>query len=485
MKRFLSVILITGIFLMSCNTFCFAKNVDWKNLYAQQINEIKNEYLNGTREFAYEAYNSVDDLFFTLQDIDFDGVPELYHTQCSYFEGETSTSHEYEEIYYIKNGGVLKGTIESDYHLGLLPAYNKRPAGDFTVDRYQYVAKNTATGEIEFITNDSCNYGAIDYPSRTYLKLTFDKENGILKAYTLLKQDPESYEEPQYLEGYEYIADGTYFSRTHYDGGNLWDWTAPYIKEAAPVSESDNEIYPTASVKINGESIEFDQPPIIVNSRTLVPLRAIFNALGATVEWDDSTKTVTSTKDGTVITVTIGDDKLYINQDVVVLDVPAMIVNSRTLVPVRAVSEAFGCIVSWDDSIKTVLLTTVETEKEPEPEETEKSLLEAAVIDNGLSDYEYFLPDDYDGDGLEEAFVIIPKEKKGFYKIYFINHLGECSVAVEDIFGFLNEETTQSGRNKYLQWIQSAPGVGAAALMLSCRDGKYFGTVLNVTNSKR
>ena len=80
--------------------------------------------------------------------------------------------------------------------------------------------------------------------------------------------------------------------------------------------------------------------------------------MGATVDWDGNTQTVTATRDNKVIKITIGDNKLYINDNVTILDVLAQIVNNRTLVPVRAVSEAFGCNVDWDGDAKTVSIVT-------------------------------------------------------------------------------------------------------------------------------
>lgn len=112
------------------------------------------------------------------------------------------------------------------------------------------------------------------------------------------------------------------------------------------------------SVTLNGNSIDFaDQSPIIVDGRTLVPLRAIFEALGASVEWDGATSTVKSQKDGVNISLTIGSDKLFKNGQVKTLDVPAQIINGRTMVPARAVAEAYGVTVDWDGNTQTVKLT--------------------------------------------------------------------------------------------------------------------------------
>ena len=120
-----------------------------------------------------------------------------------------------------------------------------------------------------------------------------------------------------------------------------------------------NEIngIPELTVTVNGRIIMFDQPPVIENGRTLVPLRAIFEALNATVEWDGATQTVTATKDGTVITVQIGNNIMTKNGAQIALDVPAKLLNGRTLVPARAVAEAFGCNVDWNEAAQHVIIT--------------------------------------------------------------------------------------------------------------------------------
>lgn len=112
------------------------------------------------------------------------------------------------------------------------------------------------------------------------------------------------------------------------------------------------------SVLLDGEYITFDVAPTIVEGRTMVPVRAVFEALGATVVWKPETQKVLSQKGDTQVTLTINDKTLYKNGEAVVLDVPAQLIDSRTLVPVRAISEAFGCYVDWNNWTKTVLITS-------------------------------------------------------------------------------------------------------------------------------
>ena len=110
------------------------------------------------------------------------------------------------------------------------------------------------------------------------------------------------------------------------------------------------------SVFINGTRLEFDQPPIMENDRVLVPMRFIFESLGSVVTWEEETKTVTAVKGDTKIALQIGSDILYKNGEEIKLDVPAKLFNSRTLVPIRAVSESLEAVVDWNEKENAVII---------------------------------------------------------------------------------------------------------------------------------
>lgn len=112
------------------------------------------------------------------------------------------------------------------------------------------------------------------------------------------------------------------------------------------------------TVTLNGNKIEFDVQPRLINDRTMVPLRKIFEAMGAYVDWYGDTQTVVATKDDKVVTAKIDDTKLYINDEVKTLDVPPMIIDGRTLVPARFVAESFGANVDWVEATQTVAIMT-------------------------------------------------------------------------------------------------------------------------------
>ena len=115
------------------------------------------------------------------------------------------------------------------------------------------------------------------------------------------------------------------------------------------------------SVYLDGQRLTFDQPPVAMNGRVLVPVRAIFEALGAQVEWYQDTQTVAAQKGDTLVVMALGNSHFArdVNgvQEYFKLDQTPIALNGRTLVPVRAVSEAFDCDVQWDGTAQQVTIS--------------------------------------------------------------------------------------------------------------------------------
>ncbi len=116
------------------------------------------------------------------------------------------------------------------------------------------------------------------------------------------------------------------------------------------------------TVLIDNEQIEFDVPPQIINERTMVPMRKIFETLGATVEWYGETQHIVATKDELNILMEIGKPTFSVTNVItgetkeIELDSPPIIINERTLVPARAISESIGYTVDWINDTRTVLI---------------------------------------------------------------------------------------------------------------------------------
>ncbi len=153
------------------------------------------------------------------------------------------------------------------------------------------------------------------------------------------------------------------------------------------------------TVELDGNPIEFDVKPEIIDGRTMVPLRKIFEEIGALVKWDNDTQTVSAKKNKKTITLSIDSADLQIDKgdtdeegnpiyETVTLEVPAQIVSGRTLVPARAISESFGLNVDWDEDNQKVIISS-----DDEEDDSWKENIGSINLDTLT----------YDGEGIEIA----------------------------------------------------------------------------------
>jgi len=117
---------------------------------------------------------------------------------------------------------------------------------------------------------------------------------------------------------------------------------------------------PNVTVKVDGVTVAFpDQKPYIDSAnRTLVPMRAPMEALGATVSWNNDTRQAIFEKDGVTAVFTIGSKTYTVNGVKKTMDTQAVITGDRTCIPIRFAAEAVGATVDWDADTYTVIITT-------------------------------------------------------------------------------------------------------------------------------
>ena len=119
-----------------------------------------------------------------------------------------------------------------------------------------------------------------------------------------------------------------------------------------------------AKVKIllDGKTITFDEQPVILNNRVLVPLREIAERMGAKVAWSENflraeeLGIIAVSKGNTGVLLTIGEDCVVVNRQIFYMDQAPVLLNGRTFVPVRFVAPALGAKVDWDEESQTVLI---------------------------------------------------------------------------------------------------------------------------------
>lgn len=158
------------------------------------------------------------------------------------------------------------------------------------------------------------------------------------------------------------------------------------------------------SVTVRDNIIKFDTPPYIKGGRTVVPVRAITEELGADVLWDEASQTVTISMDGSsttgcAIVLGINSRTVTVNGELQTLDVEAEITNGRTYVPLRFVAETFGLEVDWDAETETIDIVEEEAAESKEATEEEEASSEEE-LGEGEGQEEAGEPDD-DGESAE------------------------------------------------------------------------------------
>lgn len=154
-------------------------------------------------------------------------------------------------------------------------------------------------------------------------------------------------------------ADGTLWSwgKGYTGDGTKWDRLTPISVPSfnKQVIEKD-----PIFVEVDGTILQFEQPPMISGNRTLVPLRTIFEAMGADLQWTPATSTITATKGDISVVLVVGDSNASVNGRKVILEAPPKIVNGYMLVPVRFISETLGATVGWEENSKTIIINSMQ-----------------------------------------------------------------------------------------------------------------------------
>ena len=174
------------------------------------------------------------------------------------------------------------------------------------------------------------------------------------------------------------------------------------------------------SIKVmyDGNTIDFDVQPEIIDDRVMVPMLAIFEAFGAMVKWDGDSQTITAKKKSKTISMTIGNTDMTKNDETYSFDTAPVIEDGRTLVPVRAVSDMLGLDVEWEDSDKTVTITTP-TEEEDDSWKENTGTINLDTMETT-------------GDGISVSDNIITISKGGDFEVTGTLEEGQIIIDTED-----------------------------------------------------
>jgi hypothetical protein len=145
--------------------------------------------------------------------------------------------------------------------------------------------------------------------------------------------------------------DGAKIAQYRYLTAGNQQWKLELVK-SEDTTPPENVSADKIGVSVNGEKVSFDVEPVIKNDRTMVPLRAVFEKMGAEVTWNDEAKSAVCTLGENTVTITVGSADADVNGEIYSLDSPAEITDGRILVPLRFIAEGLGATVTWRSESK-------------------------------------------------------------------------------------------------------------------------------------
>ncbi len=154
------------------------------------------------------------------------------------------------------------------------------------------------------------------------------------------------------------------------------------------------------SVYVDNQQVHYSKSPVLKNGTVLVPLRKTFEVLGASVDWDNTTQTITSTKNSDTISLQIDNSTAYRNGSKITLSAPPTYKNATTYVPLRVVSETFGSTVFYDDMLNQVSITTNQVFDIDNMFDQSRKPMTYTWINNNELDREYRIGFSWNGDNI-------------------------------------------------------------------------------------
>ena len=198
--------------------------------------------------------------------------------------------------------------------------------------------------------------------SEIYEMLGFDdyesEANDIAYALSTYESESIPVSKSELMEGLSSPDGGNYDENEFFDPLFPSDSSGSSTTTTANIPDDDKIKVVIKETFANVETtVSFpDQKPVLVNDRTMVPARGVFEELGYKVDWDDKTSTALVSGSGITVSVPINSTTIYKNGEPITLDVPAQLIGGRTMLPLRAISEALDLEVEWVEITSTVII---------------------------------------------------------------------------------------------------------------------------------
>lgn len=292
-----------------------------------------------------------------VQDLNLDGQDEMLVLYATEYGG----AHFGLQVYELQNGQAV-ATVNETFPYSPLWESNTRVAISSGGEK-GYVSVEITDMRVDVFTAETRIYNLTDHSYSVLYGKYIDNGSGYIEE-AFVYRTPEA-EQPISFDAYNAII-------TPYFYGNAQNlltqlgWTYSFDEGDASQAQQVqgfidyvNALPPPEQVKVylNGEQIALKQWPVRENDRILAPMRPIFEALGAFVAWDESAEAVTAWAGDNTITVYVNNTAMWLNSQPETLDTPPRIIGDTTMVPLRAVSQALGATVTWDEDSSSVYIT--------------------------------------------------------------------------------------------------------------------------------
>lgn len=356
MKKVVALIIM---FVLTAGMNVFADDIDYAAIYGDFLtNRLEAFYNEHKAEIEYSDGGDFSDYKDSyIIDLYNDGSPELVNIFCGYnwphtmvveYDGEFKLAKQLEF-------GCNIGTGGSVYH-EILRKNGKIYIHDYSSARLEY-AGDSPTGTNRWSVDDKISLYEDESEEMVY---HFYSEDGISHYLngSYISAEEIDYGWPIKKE-YETLLSSRDFGDSIYGTENKYKYGKEYLKfwnENQIIMQINNPV-----MNINGTAAAIDEgigtTPILKDGRTLMPIRALIESIGGTVEWDESSSTVTLLYKENEIKLIIGSLTAYLNGIPKTLDVAPSVINGRTMLPIRFISEGFGFSVVWDSETQTIVIS--------------------------------------------------------------------------------------------------------------------------------
>lgn len=265
-----------------------------------------------------------------------DNVVYKYYKGENFEKADEITAEEYSLAQNLKKlYGGMRYTFKDHYAYG-------EEGNEFYVDEkgamYEIVRENSLDIKYSGVAKTSLKNGYVVYRQRNNNDKVYISLDAVSLVEVYMDAEIGEYVWTEVNDGKGYIHIGIENDKKH--------------SYRVPVSQ----LTGFTKIKYNEKYLSFITPPVTENDRTLVPMRFLLEQMGATVDWNDEQQSITVKSGDDVIKFVVDENVAYVNGEAKTMDVPARLINDKTMIPLRFLAEEFGYKVEWDGETKTATI---------------------------------------------------------------------------------------------------------------------------------